>query len=137
MKYRESIGWLYFLQSPAAAQPQSLVCLCFQSPTTTSFLCGLLIVNLSREKGGYWGTAIVSERAQWTEREKWQALSMDFHSHARRFFNHLFDSELGLRVHRQAGDLIRHWDIIYLRVKLVTPFLQQFNTGHILCVLFK
>jgi hypothetical protein len=88
-------------------------------------------------KGGYWGTAIVSKRAQWTEREKWQALSMDFHSHARRFFNHLFDSELGLRVHSQAGDLIRNWDIIYLRVKLVTPFLQRFNIGHFLSLLFK
>jgi hypothetical protein len=35
-----------------------------------------------------------------------------FHSHARRFFNHLFDSELGLHVHRQAGDFIHNWAIM-------------------------
>ena len=62
---------------------------------------------------------------------------MDFHSHARRFFNHLFDSELGLRVHHQAGDLIHNWDIIYSRVKLVTLFSQRFNNGHFLSLLFK
>jgi hypothetical protein len=43
----------------------------------------------------------------------------------RRFFNHLFDSELGLCVHRQAGDLIRSRAIIYVRVKLVTPVVQH------------